>query len=382
MIIMKILALAILIITITVLCFSADDIARSIAERQLEKTFIDSQVTIKTCDFNLSRWLAFSDIEIKRDKMYDFRSKELKISYGLSRILSGRIDSVSAVDSRLNFYPKGNKLPGLKDILALSQPGIFSVKEAALSDLRLRLSFPDLDLSGTISLSYLPGEKKITNLDVKFDTVEARGVTLSGLMISQAPGSDRGELYIKKMAYNNAVINDARGTLRKENNIFYCDDLKGRVLDGQISGDMTIDIGKGPEFSLSLDGAGLDLNSFTRDFKMEEKLGMTGLLNGSISLSGNSSGISGLSGRFTAGAPGGSLNIKDKRFIENMARRTGQSLEILEENLKNYRYNTGIVSMTLDGANIIMDVELNGDAGKREFNVILHDFIKVKGREL
>ncbi|MBU1006231.1 MAG: YdbH domain-containing protein [Candidatus Omnitrophica bacterium] len=379
---MKILALAILIIAITVLCFSADEIARSIAERQLEKTFIDSQVTIKTCDFNLSRWLAFSDIEIKRDKMYDFRSKEMKISYGLSRILSGRIDSVSAVDSRLNFYPKGNKLPGLKDILALSRPGIFSVKEAVLSDLRLRFSSPDLDLSGTISLSYLPGEKKITNFDAKFDTVEAKGVTLSGMMISQASGSDRGELSIKKMSYNNAVINDARGTLRKENNIFYCDDLKGRILGGEISGDMTIDIGKGPELSLRLDGAGLDLDSFTRDFKMKDKFEMTGLLNGSISLSGNSSGISGINGRFTAGAPGGSLNIKDKRFIENMARRSGQAFEILEESLQNYRYNTGMVSVSIDGANIIMDVELSGDAGKREFNVILHDFIKEKGRGL
>jgi hypothetical protein len=81
-----------------------------------------------------------------------------------------------------------------------------------------------------------------------------------------------------------------------------------------------------------------------------------------------------LSGSFSTLTPGGTLVIMDAKFLENMARNTQLPLELLVEDFKNYRYNTGLLSLGLEDNNIILKVALEGEAGKRNLNVILHDF--------
>jgi len=44
------------------------------------------------------------------------------------------------------------------------------------------------------------------------------------------------------------------------------------------------------------------------------------------------------------------------------------------ENFKNYRYNTGLLSLGLEDNNVILKLALEGNAGKRNLEVIFHDF--------
>ena len=52
------------------------------------------------------------------------------------------------------------------------------------------------------------------------------------------------------------------------------------------------------------------------------------------------------------------------------------------EGFKNYQYNTGIIKLTLGGNDLVLSIQLDGQAGKRDFNVILHDVIMGKRRML
>jgi hypothetical protein len=81
-----------------------------------------------------------------------------------------------------------------------------------------------------------------------------------------------------------------------------------------------------------------------------------------------------LSGNFSTLQPGGILVIKDDKFLKNLSRTTKQPLDILVESFKDYHYNTALMKLSFDKGNIILDVALEGEAGKRNLSIVLHDF--------
>jgi hypothetical protein len=44
------------------------------------------------------------------------------------------------------------------------------------------------------------------------------------------------------------------------------------------------------------------------------------------------------------------------------------------DSFKNYRYNAGVVELSLQGPDLVFDIRLEGDAGKRDLTIVLHDF--------
>jgi hypothetical protein len=77
---------------------------------------------------------------------------------------------------------------------------------------------------------------------------------------------------------------------------------------------------------------------------------------------------------FSIGLGSGTLTIKDNKFLENMAKNSGEPLDILVESFKNYRYNTGLMRVALDGRNLGFEISLDGETGKRNLNIVIHDF--------
>jgi hypothetical protein len=68
------------------------------------------------------------------------------------------------------------------------------------------------------------------------------------------------------------------------------------------------------------------------------------------------------------------LTITDDKFLNNVAKSSGQSLDILVESFKNYHYNTGVMKLSLERGDIVFDIALEGEAGKRNLSIVLHDF--------
>jgi len=123
----------------------------------------------------------------------------------------------------------------------------------------------------------------------------------------------------------------------------------------------------------------MKIEQFIRDFKLQEKFFMDGELNGSILLKGKGTDVQVVDGNFTASPKGGMLIIKDARFLENIARRADQPLDLLVESFRNYHYNTGIISLSLKEDDLILGMALDGETGKRDLNITLHDFTLIKG---
>jgi hypothetical protein len=154
----------------------------------------------------------------------------------------------------------------------------------------------------------------------------------------------------------------------------FLDTFSAKVFGGQIRGNAALKIDQGAFYLASLNFTDLDLEKFVSAFELEEKFRMSGLLGGRIVLEGRGADIRILNGDLAMTEAGGMLIIKDPRVLEHIAGRSGQPLDILVESLKNYHYNRGTVTLSLEEGSLLLIMALDGEAGKRNLNIVLHDF--------
>lgn len=268
--------------------------------------------------------------------------------------------------------------------VSIGKCGFNPVRSLVFSDIKIKnqglYDFKIKELGLYYSIPYTIFHIQKAGFNISIDTLETGGVLFEDARAAGTFDGAKGSLTVKKIKYNDAVIRDLEGVLRIDKGVLFADSLTARLFNGGLSGNFKADLDKDGEFSMVLTSAGLNLVTFVEDFKLGDKFQATGKLNGSISLSGKVPGITDIKGAFSTDAPGGTLVIKDTRFLENMSRNSGQSFDILMESFKNYRYNIGIIKASLDKGNLVLDIMLDGGAGKRTFDVILHDIIVEKRR--
>lgn len=146
------------------------------------------------------------------------------------------------------------------------------------------------------------------------------------------------------------------------------------IFGGKISGSAKLGLSGRLAYSAELNVSGINLDDFIKDFELGEKFRMSGNLSGTARIEGKGGDMEILSGSLQAARPGGALVITDRSFLENIARASGQSFEMLVESFKDYHYNTGIVELSLDKGNLIFDITLDGEAGRRKLDIVVHDF--------
>lgn len=146
------------------------------------------------------------------------------------------------------------------------------------------------------------------------------------------------------------------------------------LFGGKISGSAKLGLNRHLVYSAELNVSGIKPDDFIKDFELGEKFRMSGNLSGTARIEGKGGDIEILSGSLQAARPGGALVITDRSFLENIARASGQSFEMLVESFKDYHYNTGIAELSLDKGNLIFDITLDGESGRRKLDIVVHDF--------
>ncbi len=362
-----------------VLFFFATPIIINAAKLQLQNTFPASAVSIEKCHFNPKSSLTFSNINIKRENAYNFTIKEVSINYKILQIFKGSIDNVRIDDPFLNVNLRKSTAVKLAEMINISGPGIFRIREVDLSGARIKLATKDLTLDGRFSLGFSPGEKKARHIDAVFDKLEIRDVLFEEVRIKENPSQDiAADFSVKRIAYNKAVIKDLTGVVRSVGGVLSLDSLKAQLFNGDVLGDIAVALDKNREFSIDLNFSKLDLETLVKDFDLDGKLQLTGRLSGNISVSGRNLDIDDIRGTFKTASEGGLLVIKDTGFLEKLDSQAGQPAGMAAESLKNYAYTVGIVNVSLEEGNIVLGIEMEGDAGKRTFDIVVHDMVLIK----
>lgn len=287
----------------------------SLAKSQFKRVFAGSTVFIQGCEFKPFRQIGLSGIEIERPGTYSFRIKEINLRYNL-----------------LSLLPKNIFRFSLMDVV-----------------------------------------QGINFLDLRIDSLSVKNVRVENVSL-QVDRARTGGFSVRQMQYDKFKIADVGSKVRLEDKNLVLDSLSAQTLNGRIQGNLTFKMDNPLEYAANLKFINIDIERLVEDFKLNERFQMSGGVNGNLVLNGRGAEINILRGDFSSTESGGTLTITDNQFLERMARNSQQYLDIVVESFRNYRYNKGVMKLSLEQGNLILDAELDADAGRRNINITLHDF--------
>lgn len=344
-----------------------------LVRKQLGNVFIQSRVSVGRCVIQPTRGLSFFDIEIKRQGVYDIKVKEAVIQYSLFSMLKAGSLKLSLKGARVYLSTPGKGIGEFAGYLNLGK-GNSLLMSIEVSDLALDLNTLDLTAKANLSLGLNLFTQSLDYLDFEIDIFKMLGVQLENASLKLGSRLGQGDFSLAKLKYDKLSVTDIKGKAKLEGMVVLLYGVSARALDADIEGDLNLKIGKETQYLANLKFAHLDIERFVRDFNLGEKFEMTGRISGDLKLQGKGAQIEILGGSFSTLQPGGTLVIRDTKFLENMARNTRQPVNLLMESFKNYRYNTGLMSLDFEDGNIMLKIELEGEAGKRNLSVTVHDF--------
>ena len=319
--------------------FFAKPILLPIINKELQKIFKESSVS----DFRLTKdFIEFQGVKIRERNSYDVKIEKARVYYKLRSILKKKIEKIEALNANLDFNKN-------------------DIKIKAIASIRLDIPAKIID--------YI----KLNISSLNTNLFQAEDITLNA-----AQGQDAGEFYIKAINYNKLKIGDVVGKAGLKGNILNINPILVSFLDGNVKGEFNISLDEEMNYSLRLNSQSLEIKNFVDEMELNEKFDMTGRLDGEFYLSGKGHEIKEIKGDLRTGVNGGTLIINDKTFLENVAKQANQPLDIIVESFRNYNYNNGIVKLSTETGNLVMDLKLEGASGKRSLAIILHDFNKGK----
>ncbi len=285
------------------------------------------------------------------------------------RQLKTRLPGSTVVVSRCRINPLGK----------IYFSGI-QLKKPFVYELRIKYLTVDFSLVSILKALGKDFAQAVEGCDLDLEYFQAGKIRIKDGFLKVRRSQDDGLIGCAELKYEKLDVRDIKGKAGLKGDYLRIDQLSGNLLGGIFKADSLIKLNALAEYQANLDFNGLDLGIFMKDFAFDEKAEVTGKLSGSLKLRADNQNILLLEGRFGSGKEGGLLTVKDLRFLQNMARSSGQALEIVVASFKNYRYNTGIISIGLENNNIVFLIDLEGGAGKRSLNITWHDFNFGRGK--
>ena len=364
--------LAFFLVVVLVISIFNKTIILSLAKWQIGHVFKDSEILIGGCRFQPLSSLTFFDIQIKKDSVYDFKFKELNIQYALNTLMRGIISKIYLRDAQAEINIPQRRFLEFARFLNLKSQRTFSAEAVELSHLNINLNSSDFILRANVSSDFNLMKPWLNYIELRIDTVNIQGSQLKDAYFKVSQMQPAQDFYIKQIKYERVKIDDLKGKVELKGRTLALDYFSADFLEGKLQGDLKLLIEKNLEYRLNLKVLNLDLATLASYFNLTEKFQMSGSLQGSVRLEGRGMHLSLLQGDFLLPEPGGILNIKDDRFLKDIAQTTQQPLEVVVESFKGYHYNSGKGRLYLQEGNLVLEAILEGEAGRRNFNITLH----------
>jgi hypothetical protein len=344
------------------------------AQKQLGNIFIQSRVLVQGCSFKPKGELRLADIAIKRQGIYDIEIKEVGVQYHLFSLLKPGSLKLILKEASIFINTPRRGVRELAGYLKLGSGGRPIFGSVRVSDSSLDINTQDLKVKASLSMVIDILGQSVDYVDFKLDDFNMSGVQLENAYFELKPGSDQGNFNLARIKYDKLNIVDIKGEFKLEGKLLSLSVMSARAFGGDLLGELSFTVDEKAQYIARLECRGLDIDKFVQDFNLREKLDMTGRLNGELRIKGKALRFETVEGDFSTLEPGGILVIKDTKFLENMAQRTKQPLDLLVESFRNYGYNMGVMTVGSEEFNIILKIALEGQAGKRNLSVVLHNF--------
>ena len=379
----SIMAVCVIVLCALAIYFYTDNVVLVIAKKQIRNFCPESVVRIKGCKVEPAHLISINDLEIKVPGVYNIHITQLKISYSILSLIKGGIRGFYMGETSFNVNMRDKDVSRIREHFNLEtgKRGL-KVDNIEVSNLYLQVDTRDIDFSGKVSLAVSPEEKLVKNIFLEIESMDMMGMFLGKGYIKGTPSAGGAECYFQKVKYNDIKLKDILGKFYCNEKLLLLDSFSAKIFDGSVFGNMRYDLDQARGFIFELNAAAVKISTLVRELNLEEKFQMTGEVGGKAVLLGNGFSLLGIEGSFTTEPGGGVLTINDVSFLENMAKKSGESLDILMKSVTEYQYSVGVLKLSSGMNALILDATLEGFSGKRNFKVILHDILSKKGWRL
>ncbi|MDD4013718.1 MAG: hypothetical protein PHW14_05970 [Candidatus Omnitrophica bacterium] len=367
------------LIAVVFMVLAAAPGTRVLAPVLLESLIPSSKVSLGDVVFSFKPSVSFSDVLVEIPGIFSFKAKSVAVMPDLSGNRSPKFKvylDKTALDilSFSGFLEEGQKMA--KGDPRAGSEGMISVFH--LKGMRVRSLDPGVQGEADISLSIDVIRQTVLEGALRMNRIKKGSFEASGISMDvTSPGT--AEFAVESLVSGKFRISDVEGVLRQKGITgIEIGSFSGKMFGGALSGYGAAGRAAGG-YTMDLVADGVDMAKATMELGLGDKIDLAGIMNGDISLKGRFSGPELLTGSLSLASKAGTLLVKDKRFFEMVAEKTRQPLEIVKASFEDYEYTTGTVNLDLDGKDLIMTVYLEGDKGKRDIKVILHDAIDIKG---
>ncbi|MGE4356952.1 MAG: hypothetical protein AB7E08_00125 [Candidatus Omnitrophota bacterium] len=338
-----------------------------LVKRQLKHSFPQSEVVLERCILQ-PRGVRLVNFGIKQRDVFSFKTKEFNIEFTLSSLLQKKISK--CVIKGGEFSLDINNLR--KD--SLSQLGLFRIKTVEFSNLSSDLKTKDFELNAYFLSAVLNLEERtINSLDLRIKYFSLPGFKLNDALLEIKEDS-AGRVEIKNIACGKLKVENIKGDLQYQKEKMSVSHLSAKFLDGYIEGELNLEKDRGLKYQGILRFFPLNIKRLPQELKLEDKLQLSGLLEGSLIIAGTGFKLDVVKGDFSFLQPGGNLIVKDKNLLRNLAEKTRQSFDIIWEGLRDYYFDKGDLKLFLDNQDLILRLILEGERGKRDLEIRWHNF--------
>ena len=148
--------------------------------------------------------------------------------------------------------------------------------------------------------------------------------------------------------------------------------FSGTWLETPLKGEGHLFLSPEPHYDASIQNNPLPIPQILVVMEWDKKILVNGKISGQLKLEGNFSKLTKLEGLWKNDSDG-SLLIADPTLLDRLAAASKQPIEIIKASFEKYHYNEGLLTLGLVQENIRLAIQLNGEAGKRDLEVNLHD---------
>jgi len=258
----------------------------------------------------------------------------------------------------------------------LMGPVLTGIRISRLPEYDCKINSVEVNFSPASILKGLTGKpwEIIESCRFNLDFLAAKDARIESGYLKVTRLRDDGVVLVRLAKLGKLNLRDIQGKVSLQDEYLILDSLSARILGGFLHGRCQINFSGPLRYQADLNFVNLDLDTLTKDFAFDEQVVLSGKVSGFLKLRGQMEKFEIIDGNLTAGEEGGTLTIKDRKFLENIARGSGQAMDLVVESFQNYRYNTGITTVSLQDNNAVFFINLDGKTGKRVLNIILRDF--------
>ncbi|MCM8823934.1 MAG: YdbH domain-containing protein [Candidatus Omnitrophica bacterium] len=347
-----------------------------LAKTRIEKILPNCSVKIGDCKFELFDRLNFSSIEISKLPHYELRIDNLNIFYNLDSIVNKKLLKVSLHGGYININLPQRNLLFIPNVTSTSPKKSFLFLDfLELTNIEINLDFSDCKINGKIStiLSLKDINRLFKFLDLNIDYGEIGNFKIEYGNININEDSS-GLFKLNKLKYNDLLLRNIYGNIRLGYREVYLPYFSGELFGGHLSGNLGFLYKNNPIYSFEFKFFNIDTSRVVKAFKFMDKVWIKGRVDGELVFKIEDNNLNVINGYFSAIEPGGNLTIKDKRLLEKLPGVSSKQLDLLVESFKDYSYNRGVVKLGLQGNDLLVEINLDGDKGKRNLNINFYDF--------